>query len=247
MKKRITVFVLVIAVGCAAAFSACVDNTLNEADQLEVLNNELDRLIRENDGLKSDNHALKDDNEALNLELEKLKQKPALPLNAVLYEESDAWSVLVNAMFPEFDTYYQDHAFVIKTKAQFDELFTEEKKVSAYATINDYYKENYETIPEWVNNCDFDIDFPFGATEFSEKTLVVYFFVDSNTGIQYEIKSIIDKRFFLHPYKFGIILSNANPIQESMPLSCLRCLVVELDKVDTDDRYYFDEVEFWWA
>jgi len=120
----------------------------------------------------------------------------------------------------EYD-YYFGTVFIIKTKADFDKLFNEERKAL------------YNTPMTNINpprSFDFDTNVPYGATDFETKMLILYVFKDGFSGVSYKLKNIE-----LTDKLLCIDYTSADPEGTKYPdVSCTRCFVVTLDRLDID-------------
>ena len=96
-------------------------------------------------------------------------------------------------------------------------------------TQNPSYK--YTKPPEGI---DFDVDFPYGATDFDKKMVLIYVFSELST-ISYKLKSVV-----LNGKNVQIYYYDSLPQSERFGNSsyCTRCFAVTLDKLNIDSAEF---------
>jgi|GEM_PF-2291898 len=122
-------------------------------------------------------------------------------------------------LFPEYEFDADGKSFILKTKAEYDELFSEERKAL------------YNT-PETGDNpplsFDFDTDAPYGSTDFDKKMLVIYVYCASCVGENFKLKNIQVNDTLL---RVDYICSDPKGTAYNDALST-RWFVVTLDRLD---------------
>lgn len=212
---------VVLTVCFTVLFSACMgDGFNNESRQLKV---QLDQLQSEFDALKDELDALKQENDTLQ----------------TLYRmgvEFDADSIDANSLFPDYMSNKDGEVFIIRSKVDFDALFNEERKALYNASANSYLHEVR----------DFDTDVSYGATDFTQKMLLIYVYYDANSIYDFGIINL-DYDYLNIRIDYG----KTDPNRLLSPADTIRCFVVKLNKIhiaSAEFRYMnWDVIEGKWV
>jgi len=261
-KFRIAAIVLALCIVCfSACVNLPQEHTIELQLQLNVLQGEYDTLHDELADLQNKNEALQSEFDVLqgNFDAQKSENSDlkatndyykniisvawgtkdySETLNAVLYEFPQYFGglSLFRMFFPEFNPHsYDDHTtIIIKSKAQFDEVFYEEGR-TMYAEWAVERAAKDGVVPE---------AFPFDSTDFSKKTLIVCLFLRGGNGYEYEILRMV--RWHQDRDIFRLSIAFYDPVEDrGVGLEVtMYCLVVEVDNVPGLE---FDEVDFWTA
>ena len=211
MKKNFCfIVVATVFLFCITVLTSCADVT-----RQTVIN----ELQEKNIALTNELNALKEENDALKMSIN-------FPYNPLLYEEPNGWMWwnATRELFPEYEYDDSGNIFIIKSKADFNAVFTEERR-TAYAAIDESLGD-----PSYPPLLDFDTAFPYGATDFSQKMLMIYVYSGSSTG-GFEIKYVETQQSRLYMcYGFPKIEGET---RESSDDIVVRILVFELDKIDS--------------
>ncbi|MCL2796722.1 MAG: hypothetical protein FWD58_01530 [Firmicutes bacterium] len=137
-----------------------------------------------------------------------------------VFDEGSVLDRMAGSLFPEYLFDYEGGTFVIKTKADFDVLFSEERKARYNA---------FDGVLLGVS--DFDMDDTYATTDFAKKMLIIYVFYD-HSRIYFEMKKVKRSNRKLQIEFRRIPNSNAEAAMTH------RCLVVTLDKLDIDSAEF---------
>ncbi|MCL2797080.1 MAG: hypothetical protein FWD58_03380 [Firmicutes bacterium] len=138
----------------------------------------------------------------------------------VFFDDQSALDACAGVLFPEYKNSSKRTAHIIRSKADFDRLFTAKRKAryNAYDTPS-----------------DFDADVPYGRTDFSAKMLVVYVYQAYHGGERFEIKSME-----LSGKSLRINYGWIDMEQGGTCAFTTRCFVVTLDKTDINQAVFRD-------
>ena len=226
---------LIVFFLCAAfILSACVDKELRD---------DYDTLLGAYEALKNEHNALQGAYDRLEYEYDAIKDAmPEMLYNPILHSQTSTLGVLAQLLRPH--GIISGRTFIIRSKDEFDAIFTEEVK-TAYNNQITWYSDAVLNANEFA---DFDTDFPYGAMDFSKRMLIFRAYPRGDTGLELMLDDVrMTGELYERWGDLRTLHVRTSPVDLDHQIGAaetVRGLVLELDQVDFAQVYFYTPIIF---